>query len=259
MPQLLPFLLLVFACTWHAADAHDDHHHDDHHAHGDHHHCAHDKIPHAAPATSHVLYHEHPYETAAAVVADDTQPAVADDTQPASVSASSPQPARRLDLAGSAAPMRIKWRLIDVADAAVAAYLNNELLPAAIGFWASTLKVVPVSGALFFPPFCTATFSDAAKTCASVGSASAQTCSSISVPVDLVGSRTTCKKGPGKGCSTQSAGGAGSASTDLVLLVTAKETTNCEASTHAYASHCATDQYVCPCCVRARARVCVCA
>jgi hypothetical protein len=235
MRQLHLFLLVAVACMWRAAGAHDGHHH-----------CAHDKIPHAAPATSHVLYHEHPHETAAAE-ADDTHPTLA----------SSPQPARRLDLAGSAAPMRIKWRLVDVADAAVAAYLNTEVLPAAIGFWASTLKVVPVSGALFFPPFCTATFSDPAKTCASVGSASAQTCSSIPVPVDLVGSRTTCKTGPGKGCVEQSAGGEGSASTDLMLLVTAKETTNCEASTHAYASHCATDQYVCSCSC-ARACVCVC-
>ena len=62
--------------------------------------------------------------------------------------------------------MRIKWRLVDVDDAATASYLNDELLPGASSFWAGALRVMPVAGALRFTPFCNTRWQDPDKTCA---------------------------------------------------------------------------------------------
>ena len=102
--------------------------------------------------------------------------------------------------------------------------------------------MVPVAGALHYPQFCSSRWTDAAKTCAAVSS-SAETCSSVEVPADLIKGIMVCKDSPSTGCGTSTPNGAGIAGADLLLLVTAVEGGSCGGATQAYATSCATDEF----------------
>ena len=102
------------------------------------------------------------------------------------------------------------------------------LVVQAIAYWGKALSVVPVAAPLHYPAFCNSLWSDAAKTCAGV--AVTNMCGAVKVPDDLVMGQRYCTESPTKGCTTSTPSGAGSADTDLFLLVTVKDT-NCGGST----------------------------
>jgi hypothetical protein len=232
--------ILVFVCfaAVHPHTAgHDTHDHDhpasstfndatqfhDAHAHSDHHDCIHDKLPPLLPHQQRRLTLH----------------------GGGGGGLSGAEHSRRLK--AGAKPLRIKWRLVDGAadltgadGAALEALITSELMPAAIDFWAAALKVVPVSGALHYPAFCSSRWNDAGKRCAGVSAAAM--CGAVKVPDDLVKGQYHCKDSSTTGCTTSTPDGIGAIGADLFLLVTAKDT-DCSGTTQAYAGPCARDEF----------------
>ena len=236
--------VVCLAASVHSTTGHDahDHHHpasstSDAHTHSDHHDCIHDKLPPLLPHQQRRL------------TLHGGGGGGGDGEQQAGVAGglSGAEHSRRLSSKAGAAPLRIKWRLVDGATdltgadgAALEALITSELMPAAIDFWAAALKVVPVSGALHYPAFCSSRWNDAGKTCAGVGAAAM--CGAVKVPDDLVKGQYHCKDSSTTGCTTSTPDGIGATGADLFLLVTAKDT-DCSGTTQAYAGSCARDEF----------------
>merc|ERR1712166_1724403 len=140
---------------------------------------------------------------------------------------------------------------------AEANFLNNVLMPAAIAFFADTLKVFPVSGKLGKDYHCSSSYSaPTPNKCASAITSS--TCGSlVTVPTshltgkDQYGGTEYCgscsSSGSCSSCTTYDNQGGGVSNADFVIYVTAQTTSPCPSSsgtgTLAFASSCQTDQY----------------
>ena len=100
-----------------------------------------------------------------------------------------------------------------------------------------------MSGNLKFGTKCSARWSDDEETRASVNIS--HTCMGITVPDELIEGTRYCKTSFRTGCKTSwEALLAGMSESDLVLLVSAKDTTHClGGGTVAYATSCVTDDF----------------
>ena len=128
-------------------------------------------------------------------------------------------------------------------NAAKQAFVENTLMPAAVNFLRSTLRVVPVEGNLYVPRFCNSRWSDGR--CAGYN-ASPKCGSDITIPADHLGPDEYWASWSGAKQTMPS--GNGLSNTDTVVYVTAIQAGPCppagsSSGTVAYASSCGQDQF----------------
>ena len=126
---------------------------------------------------------------------------------------------------------------------ALAAYVTQTLMPAAIARWGALLSVVPVAGGLLYTPTCTTVWaSNGACRRASAALPGAAGDVAYTVPASLLAAFTTYPTSASSPPVT-SAAGAGLPSADFGLYVSATTTSSCTGSVLAYAYAVARDQY----------------
>ena len=133
--------------------------------------------------------------------------------------------------------------------------LYDEIVPSAIAFWESKLRVIPVASSLFVSRFCSSAFptydvdgSKGASVCASVQEN--QLCIGIPIPEKHFKPIRVCTTCPGNaidcnGGSCTTMEGSGIPSKDFNLYISAQHTDICSnhPSVLAYAASCQRDQY----------------
>ena len=124
--------------------------------------------------------------------------------------------------------------LLGGASLAKAAFLTQTLMPAAIAFFSSTLKVYPVSGNLKVPHTCSGNIHGSCLQCSNTQSP--QTCGSyVTIPADhmsttdQMGKTKYCTGGCDSSCTTYS-GGTGVSSADFLIYVMAQTVGPCPAT-----------------------------
>ena len=142
--------------------------------------------------------------------------------------------------------------------AAQAAFINDDLMPAAIAFFADTLKVFPVSGSLAKDYTCTLAWHHTNPSqCAMDASSNGATCGNlVNVPSahlsgkDQFGRNSHCtdpSSASYSGCTTYPNQGGGVHNADFVIYVTAQSVSPCPSSlgsgTLAWSRQCQADQY----------------
>ena len=147
----------------------------------------------------------------------------------------------------------------NVVTSAMAAYLQNTIVKAAIDNWQAMLSVVPVTGKLYASRFCAGGYYDFTDQghgfgCVSYATSNDNFCGTqqggdLDIPVgDYAGAQTYYTDGFVTANHDLPAGSKdGVANADFVLFVTAFQSTNCPAKGHsgtlAYASTCQRDQH----------------
>lgn len=130
------------------------------------------------------------------------------------------------------------------------AHIKTIIMPQAMAFWNTALKVVPVPGALKIEPACPAFWTHPKTETCSV-KALGEKCGLTTIPATHLAAQYYCpscnslKDGECDPVNCQTAaGGKGLADTDMVMYVTAVHTDTCASgSTLAYAGACLRDQF----------------
>ena len=128
--------------------------------------------------------------------------------------------------------------------------IQEKIMPQAVHFWSSTLRVFPVQNKLLFDRTCVSSFNlpDGTKRCASLNTPEICGATSVTIPNTWFNARQSCTScdsgGTCSGCQN-SAAGVGLTSTDFALLIHVESTTHCTSSpsTLAYAYACKWDQF----------------
>ncbi|KAL1503975.1 hypothetical protein AB1Y20_010391 [Prymnesium parvum] len=159
---------------------------------------------------------------------------------------------RSLATAGSFSPLRIKYRFTSISALSTAAqtFLTSELLPLASSYLQQALRVVPAASPLTFARRCSSVWTTTPPTCAALATTTCGTAAdgtAYALPDDLLAELRVCATCSGEGCSsgdcTTYAAGAGESDADIVLMISAVQTSSCSGNTLAYASTCQRDQF----------------
>eukprot|EP00930_Biecheleria_cincta_P011665 TRINITY_DN11467_c0_g1_i1.p1 TRINITY_DN11467_c0_g1~~TRINITY_DN11467_c0_g1_i1.p1 ORF type:complete len:1128 (-),score=147.38 TRINITY_DN11467_c0_g1_i1:57-3440(-) len=114
-------------------------------------------------------------------------------------------------------------------------YLQDDVLQAAVRWFALAVRVKPVAGALKYKQHCSLVSTSGGQ-CVRVSS-DFQRCGTATIPREHFADQEFCTRGAMGGCQT-SQGGAGIENADLGIYVTAVDSTSCQGGTVAFASAC---------------------
>ena len=207
-------------------------------------------------------------EQVGAVYYTDAHPFAGTEALPAGHPAKSPRRILKVNSAAESQYQALRIVSVPISQDALTSeqttFINDMLMPAAVAFFADTLKVFPVSGPLGRDHFCNSmyTHTDPYK-CAMDASANAVTCGDFILPAshltgkDQFGGSSWCTGATSadyNGCTSYpnpggggGGGGGGVPNADFVLYVGARSVSPCPSNqgsgTLAFASSCQTDQY----------------